>query len=392
MVSALPTRAGDVDDRLVDDHDELRPRQQGQPPRSSRAPWRGLGAWRGAPRMGGRGFRRCGSQAPSDRPTLQGGGVTGGGPGPPVCGGSGLSAGLALEFVAVGGDGVGPAERWASAPVADVAAGDTAVVVAAADHVDHPPAGVQVRQCRPSITAPGVSGSGCRPQHRQVGRHRLRGGHRPAGARGGHGCAAPGGHLGGVAVGPVGSVAAAPDRDRPGPGGAGVGFRSLQAAIDTTTPWGRLVFHIFGSLEEFERDLIRERTMAGPAAARRRGRVGGRPTVMTAAKSKQATRMVTAGAHRPRSPRCSGSAAPPCTATSRPPDPSVNGLEGVFSRAGPPGRWRRSARRGAGASTPCSRRARRRRRRTRRAGWRGRPALARRRGSWSRPNGRSGRR
>ncbi len=62
----------------------------------------------------------------------------------------------------------------------------------------------------------------------------------------------------------------------------GIGFRSLQEAIDTTTPGGRLVFHIFGSLAEFERDLIRERTMAGLAAARRRGRVGGRPTVMTA--------------------------------------------------------------------------------------------------------------
>ncbi|UZJ27040.1 recombinase family protein (plasmid) [Rhodococcus antarcticus] len=75
----------------------------------------------------------------------------------------------------------------------------------------------------------------------------------------------------------------------------GIGFRSLQEAIDTTTPGGRLVFHIFGSLAEFERDLIRERTMAGLAAARRRGRVGGRPTVMTAAKTKQAQRMVTAG-------------------------------------------------------------------------------------------------
>jgi len=75
----------------------------------------------------------------------------------------------------------------------------------------------------------------------------------------------------------------------------GIGFRSLQEAIDTTTPGGRLVFHIFGSLTEFERDLIRERTMAGLAAARRRGRVGGRPTVMTAAKTKQAARMVTSG-------------------------------------------------------------------------------------------------
>ncbi len=75
----------------------------------------------------------------------------------------------------------------------------------------------------------------------------------------------------------------------------GIGFRSLQENIDTTTPGGRLVFHIFGSLAEFERDLIRERTMAGLAAARRRGRVGGRPTVMTAARTKQAQRMVTAG-------------------------------------------------------------------------------------------------
>ena len=75
----------------------------------------------------------------------------------------------------------------------------------------------------------------------------------------------------------------------------GIGFRSLQELIDTTTPGGRLVFHIFGSLAEFERDLIRERTMAGLAAARRRGRVGGRPTVMTEAKTKQAARMVKAG-------------------------------------------------------------------------------------------------
>jgi len=54
-----------------------------------------------------------------------------------------------------------------------------------------------------------------------------------------------------------------------------VGFRSLQESIDTTTPGGRLVFHIFGSLVEFERDLIQERTRAGLAAARARGRWGG---------------------------------------------------------------------------------------------------------------------
>lgn len=58
-----------------------------------------------------------------------------------------------------------------------------------------------------------------------------------------------------------------------------IGFRSLTENIDTTSPGGKLVFHIFGSLAEFERDLIRERTLAGLAAARARGRVGGRPRV-----------------------------------------------------------------------------------------------------------------
>jgi DNA invertase Pin-like site-specific DNA recombinase len=58
-----------------------------------------------------------------------------------------------------------------------------------------------------------------------------------------------------------------------------VGFRSLTENIDTTSPGGKLIFHIFGSLAEFERDLIRERTLAGLAAARARGRRGGRPRV-----------------------------------------------------------------------------------------------------------------
>jgi len=75
----------------------------------------------------------------------------------------------------------------------------------------------------------------------------------------------------------------------------GVGFRSLQEAIDTTTPGGRLVFHIFGSLAEFERDLIQERTRAGLDAARARGRKGGRPTALSPVKRKQATRMITDG-------------------------------------------------------------------------------------------------
>lgn len=57
----------------------------------------------------------------------------------------------------------------------------------------------------------------------------------------------------------------------------GIGFKSLQDNIDTTTPGGKLLFHIMGSLAEFERDLVRERTNAGLAAARARGRKGGRP-------------------------------------------------------------------------------------------------------------------
>ena len=62
--------------------------------------------------------------------------------------------------------------------------------------------------------------------------------------------------------------------------GRGVGFRSLTEAIDTTTSGGRLVFHIFGALAEFERHLLVERTRAGLEAARTRGRVGGRPAAL----------------------------------------------------------------------------------------------------------------
>jgi DNA invertase Pin-like site-specific DNA recombinase len=58
--------------------------------------------------------------------------------------------------------------------------------------------------------------------------------------------------------------------------GRGIGFQSLQESIDTTTSGGRLIFHIFGALAEFERNLIRERTKAGLAAARARGKKGGR--------------------------------------------------------------------------------------------------------------------
>lgn len=57
----------------------------------------------------------------------------------------------------------------------------------------------------------------------------------------------------------------------------GTGFKSVQENIDTTTSGGKLIFHIFASLAEFERDIIRERTNAGLSAARARGRLGGRP-------------------------------------------------------------------------------------------------------------------
>ncbi|QCB97186.1 recombinase family protein [Arthrobacter sp. PAMC25564] len=71
----------------------------------------------------------------------------------------------------------------------------------------------------------------------------------------------------------------------------GIGFRSLQEAIDTTSSGGRLVFHVFAALAEFERDLIRERTNAGLQAARARGRVGGRPALLTKDKLRTARRM-----------------------------------------------------------------------------------------------------
>src|SRR5215207_9345383 len=67
----------------------------------------------------------------------------------------------------------------------------------------------------------------------------------------------------------------------------GVGFKSLTESIDTTSPGGKLIFHIFGALAEFERDLIRARTRAGMAAARARGRVGGHPRVAAFADPKR---------------------------------------------------------------------------------------------------------
>jgi DNA invertase Pin-like site-specific DNA recombinase len=61
----------------------------------------------------------------------------------------------------------------------------------------------------------------------------------------------------------------------------GIGFKSLQESIDTTTSGGKLVFHIFGALAEFEREIIKERTQAGLQSARARGRTGGRPKALT---------------------------------------------------------------------------------------------------------------
>lgn len=67
-----------------------------------------------------------------------------------------------------------------------------------------------------------------------------------------------------------------------------VGFASLRETIDTTTPTGKLMFHIMASLAEFERELIRERTVAGLASARARGRMGGRPKALTDEQMKMA--------------------------------------------------------------------------------------------------------
>jgi len=70
-----------------------------------------------------------------------------------------------------------------------------------------------------------------------------------------------------------------------------IGFKSLQESIDTTTSGGKLVFHIFGALAEFERNLISERTTAGLSAARARGRLGGRPRALDEQKIKVALKL-----------------------------------------------------------------------------------------------------
>lgn len=74
-------------------------------------------------------------------------------------------------------------------------------------------------------------------------------------------------------------------------------FSSLQEAINTTTSSGKLFFHIFGALAEFERNLIRERTKAGLAAARSRGRKGGRPLSLDPKQQRLAISLYNEGKH-----------------------------------------------------------------------------------------------
>ncbi len=76
-----------------------------------------------------------------------------------------------------------------------------------------------------------------------------------------------------------------------------IGFKSISEAIDTTSSGGRLVFHIFRALAEFERDLISERTKAGLMAARARGRKGGRPKALNPEERKIAIKLYKSGDH-----------------------------------------------------------------------------------------------
>lgn len=76
----------------------------------------------------------------------------------------------------------------------------------------------------------------------------------------------------------------------------GIGFTSLTEAIDTTTSTGKLVFNIFGSLAEFERSLIQDRVIAGLEVARKKGRIGGRPSALDEKQKEMAITMFNGGA------------------------------------------------------------------------------------------------
>jgi DNA invertase Pin-like site-specific DNA recombinase len=71
----------------------------------------------------------------------------------------------------------------------------------------------------------------------------------------------------------------------------GAGFRSLAEDVDTTTPAGRLVFHVFASIAQFERERISERTKEGLTSARKRGRIGGRPPALSLERQFEVARM-----------------------------------------------------------------------------------------------------
>ncbi len=77
----------------------------------------------------------------------------------------------------------------------------------------------------------------------------------------------------------------------------GIGLSSLQESITTTTNSGKLIFHLFGALAEFERHLLRERTQAGLIAARARGHIGGRPKALDLVKRQLAVKLYTEGQH-----------------------------------------------------------------------------------------------
>lgn len=74
-----------------------------------------------------------------------------------------------------------------------------------------------------------------------------------------------------------------------------IGLHSLTEQVDTATPGGRLIFHVFGALGQFERDLIRERTRAGLHAAQARGRLGGRKPVVTEDKLRRVRDLIAKG-------------------------------------------------------------------------------------------------